>query len=84
MANELLKTQPKADGAGAGGWVPGKKTPAWVAVVVGSLTTSAPAIGLAVAEWNVKAGFAVGAVLLGLAASLGTYFGMRSAGPRAP
>lgn len=82
-SSELLKTRNSApDVPGAGGWVPGRNTPMWAAIVIGTLFASGPAIGAAVSEWNVKAGIAVGSVLLGIAGSLATYFGTRSAGPR--
>lgn len=67
---------------GAGGWVPSKKTPLWAAVLIGTIFSSAPAIGLAIPDQ--KIGAAVACSLLGLAGSLATYFGMRSAGPRQP
>lgn len=78
---EILKTQPLAEGAGAGGWVPAKKTPVWAAVFIGTVFASAPAILVAFPD---KYGALASAVLMGAAGSLATYFGMRSAGPRQP
>lgn len=77
---ELLPQQPTAAGAGAGGWTPSKGTPVWAACVIGTIFASAPAIVLAIPD--AKIGAAVSAVLMGIAGSLSTYFGMRSAGPR--
>lgn len=78
--NELLKTQPAAEGAGAGGWVPSKNTPIWAALIVGISTSVTPVLMMPEPKWNVI----LASVMLGAATSLGTYFGMRSAGPRQP
>lgn len=76
---ELLKTQSLAeDGPGAGGWVPGKLTPIFIAVFVGISTSLTPVLLMPEPKWNVI----LAACLGGAATSLGTYFGIRSAGPR--
>lgn len=76
MAEESNVTKP-----GHGGWVPKKRTPLWAALFVGIVGSSAPALMIALpSPWNAV----VGSSLLGAAATLATYFGMKSAGPRQP
>jgi fructose-specific phosphotransferase system IIC component len=61
-------------------WVPKKKTPLWAALFVGTVFASAPAIAVAIPD--PKIGAAVVAVLVGIAGTLATYFGIKSAGTR--
>lgn len=75
---EVLKTQPAATGAGAGGWVPNKRTPIWAALLVGISSGTTPVLMVPEPKWNVIAA----SVLIAAATAVGTYFGMRSAGPR--
>lgn len=79
--SELLKTQPLVpETPGAGGWTPGKNTPIWAALLVGISTSVTPVLMMPEPKWNVI----LASVLLGAATSIGTYFGIRSAGPRQP
>lgn len=56
--------------------VPQRREPLWAALFVGVVTASGPLLMLDNPRWNVV----LGAALMGAASSLGTYFGIRSAG----
>lgn len=76
---EILKTKPVApEVPGAGGWVPDKKTPLWAALFVGISTSAVPALLDPNFSWRTI----VASVIAGGASGIGTYFSMRSAGPR--
>jgi hypothetical protein len=56
--------------------VPQRREPLWVAIFVGIVTASGPLLMLENPRWNVV----LAAALMGAGSSLGTYFGIRSAG----